>query len=95
MAATQIPEKLINFNVYRDNHVLVGIADVDLPPIEFMTDTIKGSGIAGEVESIVMGHFGKMPLSMTWRTITGDNTYLAAPMIHPIVTGKQIGRAHV
>lgn len=84
MAAAQIPEKLINFNVYLANNMMVGVADVDLPSIEMMTETIKGAGIAGEIESPVLGHTQKMTASINWRTITQQPTTLAKPVVHAI-----------
>ena len=53
----KVPEKLINFRVYEDGDDLVGVADVTLPTLDAMTETVKGAGIAGEVESPVMGHY--------------------------------------
>lgn len=46
-----VPEKLINFRVYQGGDDLVGIADVTLPNLEAMTETVKGAGIAGEIDS--------------------------------------------
>ena len=53
----QVPEKLINFRVYLDGNNLIGVADVELPSIEAMTETVKGAGIAGEIDSPTLGHF--------------------------------------
>jgi len=44
-----VPEKLVNARVYREGERLVGIADVELPEIEFVTETVSGLGVAGEV----------------------------------------------
>ena len=55
--SNKIPERLIGFRVYNDNNDLLGIATVTLPMIEAMTDTVSGAGIAGEVESPVLGHY--------------------------------------
>ncbi len=44
----KVPEKLINFRVYEDGDDLVGVADVTLPTLDAMTETVKGAGIAGE-----------------------------------------------
>lgn len=79
-----IHEKLTNFRVYLDGTDLLGTADVDLPDIEAMTDTVKGAGIAGEVESPVLGHYAPMNLTINWRTITGNTMVLAKPMSHQL-----------
>ncbi|MCL6456491.1 MAG: phage major tail tube protein, partial [Gorillibacterium sp.] len=49
--ANLVPEKLNDFRVYRDGNNLAGVADIQLPSFENMTETIKGAGIAGEYES--------------------------------------------
>ena len=49
-------EKLHSYNVYEDGHVLLGIADeIDLPGFEFLSETLSGHGIAGEIEDPTMG----------------------------------------
>jgi hypothetical protein len=78
----QVPEKLINFRVYEGGVDLLGIADVELPSLEAMTETVKGAGIAGEVESPVLGHFGSMTCTINWRTVVKSIAHLAAPRTH-------------
>lgn len=82
--ANNIPEKLINFRVYREGTDMVGIADVQLPSLEAMSETVKGAGIAGEVDSPVLGHFGSMTLTLNWRTVTGNAVELAKQRAHGI-----------
>lgn len=79
-----VPEKLSNFRVYNDGVDLLGVADAELPDLEFMTETVSGAGIAGEVESPVVGHFKSMALKLKWRTVTGDLSVLAAPKAHQL-----------
>ena len=67
-----IPEKSINFSVYLNGVDLLGIAEGTIPVLEAMTSEVKGAGIAGAVESIVLGHFSSTTLSLTWRTVTDD-----------------------
>ena len=55
-----VPEKLINFRVYENGNDLIGIADVTLPKVDYMTETVKGAGIAGEIDSPVKGHYSSM-----------------------------------
>lgn len=78
----QVPEKLINFRVYEDGVDLLGTADVELPALEAMTETVKGAGIAGEVESPVLGHFGSMTCTINWRTVTKPTLRLAQQRVH-------------
>ena len=67
-----IPEKSINFKVYLNDEDLLGIAEGTIPALEAMTSEVKGAGVAGVVESIVLGHFNSTTLSLTWRTVTND-----------------------
>lgn len=64
-----IPEKLINFKAYNEANDLVGVSDIELPSMEYLTETMKGAGIAGEVDSPTLGHFSSMETKMTWRTL--------------------------
>ncbi|WP_232618982.1 phage major tail tube protein, partial [Acetomicrobium sp. S15 = DSM 107314] len=80
-----IPEKLINFRVYLDGTDLLGVADVDLPNLEGLTDAVRGAGIAGEIDSPALGHYSPMTLGLNWRTVTGTVTHLAAPIEHHLV----------
>lgn len=80
----QIPEKLINFRVYEGGVDLLGVADVELPSLEAMTDTVKGAGIAGEVDSPVLGHYGSMTCKLNWRTVVRSTLHLAQPKAHSL-----------
>lgn len=85
-AINPIPERTINYRVYdtRNGNAMIGIATVDLPDLEAMTDTVSGAGIAGEVDSPTLGHFGSMTLTINWRTITGDATRLNAQRVQEL-----------
>ena len=74
-----VPEKLINFRVYQNGNDLIGIADVTLPNLEAMTETIKGAGLAGEIDSPVLGHYGSQTLELNWRVLYKPAVLLAAP----------------
>ena len=65
-----IPERLINFRVYSGgSNDLKGVADIDLPSFENLTDTVKGAGIMGEYDSPTLGHFKAMSMTLNWRTV--------------------------
>ncbi|QHJ79165.1 MAG: hypothetical protein [Caudoviricetes sp.] len=97
----QIPERLINFNVYAGDNVLLGVADVELPEITKMTDTISGAGIAGEIESSVLGHFESMEATINYRTVqrvaaellssrARQLTLRGAQQVHDASTGETV-----
>lgn len=79
-----IPEKLTNFRVYKDGNQYMGIANADLPQIQFMTTSIKGSGIGGEIDSVVLGHLQSMQTKINFRTPTPESLGLAAPKAHEL-----------
>lgn len=86
----KVPEKLINFRVYRDGSDLIGIADVTLPTLEAMTETVKGAGVAGEIDSPTLGHYASMELQLNWRTLERSNVRLASPTgVHLDLRGAQ------
>jgi len=68
-----VPERLTAFRVYLEGSTdLKGVADLQLPSLEAMTETVRGAGIAGEYESPTLGHFGSMKLGLNWRTVSKD-----------------------
>lgn len=87
---SQIPERLTNFNVYNVGNKLLGTSDIELPEIAFMTDTLSGAGIAGEIDSPVLGMVQSMTTTLTWRTVTKAAGVLAAPRVHALeIRGSQ------
>ena len=82
---TPIPEKLNDFAVYLEGQaVMLGMATVDLPELQAMTEETSGAGIAGKVENPVVGHYDSMKLKLNWRTVTSKVTALAAPKVHAL-----------
>lgn len=80
--ANQVPEKLINFRVYSEGLNMIGVADAEMPSLEAMTETVSGAGIAGEVDSPTLGHYGSMTARINFRTVTLDALELAAQRAH-------------
>ena len=79
-----VPEKGINFAVYYDGEDMLGMAEGELPNFEFMSETVKGAGIAGEFDSVVLGHISSMKLSLTWRNTTNAFVRLAHQRAHDL-----------
>ena len=65
----EIPESLINCEVFEDGDRLLGIATVDLPEFEQVTAEISGAGIAGKSNVPIAGHFEPLEVTLHWRTI--------------------------
>ncbi len=84
MPGKQIPDRLNNFTAYRNGSEYLGVVDVDLPDLESLTETISGAGIAGEVESPLIGHFGSMATTLNWRVLDRANFKLARQEVQQI-----------
>ena len=67
--ANKIIERVVNAAVFNEAGKFLGIASIDLPQIQAMADTVSGAGIAGEVESPVLGHFQARTTTFHWRSI--------------------------
>ena len=79
-----IPVKLANARVYFKNKVLLGIADAELPKIEFDTESLKGLGIGGEIEVVNPAYLKPMNAKLKFNTTTKEFSNLSAPEAHEI-----------
>ena len=70
-ATNAIPEVLNDFRVYNEGETNdLGVATIELPNLENMTQDISGVGMAGEVDAPVLGHYASMETKINWRTPT-------------------------
>ena len=68
-----LPQKIIAYNAYTFGEKLIGITgEVELPELEFMSDTISGAGIGGEVDIPVPGIVGAMEMEVPFTSLTGN-----------------------
>jgi P2 family phage contractile tail tube protein len=75
-----IPEKVVNYNVYNGANKLVGVAaEITMPNLEAMSETISGAGLAGEFESPTPGHFGSIAIEIPFRTLMDQSFKLMVP----------------
>lgn len=84
MAANTIPSVLINAKVYNEGKVLLGQADCELGDFEYMTESLAGLGLAGELDLPVLGHFKSLSLKLKWNTICPEAVELLAPKTHQL-----------
>ena len=69
-----IPEKIINYKCFIDGEMSpTALVDAELPDIQFMSETISGAGIAGEIDSPTLGHFQSMEIGLNFRTLINKN----------------------
>ncbi len=80
----KIDEAVINFAVYENSTEYYGMAEVALPEISNVTEEIKGAGIAGSFESVILGHLEAMTLTLNFRTLTKNAIKLSTPQNHQI-----------
>lgn len=76
------PEAYIDFEVYEDSTNLLGVAKATMPDISFLTQTITGAGIAGNVEAVLIGMVEAMTLGLNFRSVTDAATKIMAPIKH-------------
>lgn len=76
-------QSVINFAVYEDGNEYLGMAEVTLPEVNFLTQTISGAGIGGNVEA-PMPLVEAMTMSLTFRTMTKQSMKLSTPGRHTI-----------
>lgn len=85
MGSQLMPEAVTAANIYLQDGELYGVSDVQLPPFEALTNTIKGGGIAGEIEIAVKGIFGSMVLALNnWITVSDNFALIMEPKTHEI-----------
>lgn len=77
-----IPETLINFRLYDEQGDNYGAADIELPKIEGVTATITGAGIAGEMDTPILGHYKDMEIKVNYRVITKHSLQLSKQKAH-------------
>lgn len=79
----KVGNKTVNYSVYERSgewpKKLADTTSIQLPSIEMLTDTIKGSGILGEIDWPSFCQPGSMTLAISVRVQNEDITYLAKP----------------
>ena len=78
------PEAIINYEVYEDGKRFLGISQAVLPNIAFLTQTINGSGINGNVEAVLAGMVDAMSTTLNFRDATKAAVKLCSPEKHNI-----------
>jgi uncharacterized protein len=68
----QIPNHVTNYSVFLAGRRLIGSANITLPDLKNMTDSLKGSGIFGEIDMPVQSHFQSYSVTLNWLTVVDD-----------------------
>jgi len=78
------PEAYLDFFVYEDGRTLIGVADVALPDIAFMSASLTGAGVGGTVDTPLAGMLEAMTLTLNFKSVTDSAVDLASPKKHNI-----------
>jgi Phage tail tube protein FII len=70
-----IPNHVTNYSIFLQGRRLIGLADVTLPHLQNLTDSLKGSGIFGEIDMPVQSHFQSYTVMLKWLAIVDDSIF--------------------
>ena len=77
-----IDQSVINFAVYEDSVEYLGMSKVTLPDVTFLTQSISGAGVGGNVEAVILGHLEAMTLGIPHHHAAVRPVVGAAPSQH-------------
>lgn len=77
-------DKLITFTVFANGAEEFGVAEVALPDLEYITSTITGGGLAGELEVPTLGQLKAMKATITWRIVEKSLSKFARQQYHQV-----------
>ena len=78
------PEAYIDFEVYEGKVNYCGISRATLPDINYLTQTITGAGISGNVDAVLTGMVDTMNLGLEFRSATAAAVSLMTPKKHNV-----------
>ena len=82
--SARVDQTIINFQVYENATEYFGMAEVTLPEVSNIVTDVKGAGLSGTFEGVVLGHLEPMTLTLNFRTVTRDAIRLFEPYDHHI-----------
>ena len=65
-------EQTVAFRIYHQGKDLIGTATIELPQLDYMTETLSGSGIAGEIENPTIGITSSMTAKLSFLSPTPE-----------------------
>lgn len=66
------PEQTVAYRVYHQGVDFIGTATVELPNIQYMNETLSGSGIAGEIDNPTIGITQSISCKLTFTSYTTE-----------------------
>ena len=79
MVVNKIDTHVANYEVYIHGNRSLGTAEVTLPNLEYMVTTLKGAGIAGELDVPTVAHFSNLEVTFKWLTVNENVLKLLVP----------------
>lgn len=74
----------ISYIVYEDAIEKLGVTEATLPDLEYMSETLSGAGIGGEIEEVLIGMMSAMTTTLNFRNVCPAAVSLAEPRTHKI-----------
>lgn len=74
-----IPSALNDFMCFNEGGQMTGMVDINLSNVAYMTETLSGAGIMGELELPITGKFQSLTMTINWRSLTDENIIFLAP----------------
>lgn len=78
------PEAYIDFEVYEDATNFMGISQVTLPNINYLTQQLTGAGIGGTVNAVLIGMVDAMTTTFNFRSALDAAANLLTPTSHHV-----------
>lgn len=72
------------FNVFEGPNNFLGMASISLPDINWLHETISGSGIGGSIGVVYPGQLEEMTMSISFKTADEGFARLMSPVAHTI-----------
>lgn len=73
---------VINYAMYEGKEEYVGLTRITLPSLEMFTQTVTGSGIGGELESVLIGQLKAMSMDVELLVLSRQGISLAEQREH-------------
>ena len=75
-----LPSKTLAYNVYNDeNELVAGCSSVQLPTVQYVSETYSGAGILGEIDDPALGIVGSSEVGLEYVQFYSDNVSFFAP----------------
>lgn len=69
--------KLKDFKAYEDNNSLIGVVDVALPDVSFLSDSVGGAGLAGEIDMPALGLTESMTVTINFKDVIDQPDFIS------------------